>query len=122
MDLDSNYQSPDVTLKFRENERPYIEVRQDHGLILAGWVHPTPQVTPAPCGSVEIPAPYLWQLIQKFNNIVQGNEIIGYDGHNVSIHIEPGRARVVHHTTEGQIIVVGDITWDTNDLKGVQPC
>lgn len=34
--------APDVTIKWRRDEAPYIEVRHGGKLLLAGWVHPTP--------------------------------------------------------------------------------
>jgi hypothetical protein len=118
MDLDSNYQSPDVTLKFRENERPYIEVRQDHGLILAGWVHPTPEIKPELHEPLEISAVFLSQLLYKVNKIIKDNEIIGNDWRNISIRFEDhGIARVVR-TTDNYSVIVDKISWDTNDLKG----
>lgn len=38
--------APDVTIKWRENEPPYVEVRSDDELILAGWVHSFPDAMP----------------------------------------------------------------------------
>jgi hypothetical protein len=33
---------PDGTIKWRENEPPYVEIRMGDQLLVAGWVFPTP--------------------------------------------------------------------------------
>jgi hypothetical protein len=33
-------EAPEVTVKWRENEPPYIEIRWGGGLMVAGWVFP----------------------------------------------------------------------------------
>jgi hypothetical protein len=39
-------ETPAITIKWRADDPPYVEVRENNELILAGWVHPFADAMP----------------------------------------------------------------------------
>lgn len=57
---------PDITIKWRENRPPYVEIRVGTQIMVAGWVHPTPDGLPKK-------RPRVGGLLTGYRTLSEGN-------------------------------------------------